>query len=237
MKTDSLNSLRWKTKKTAHVSAQEIREIDRLAIEEVGIPSSVLMENAGVATAREILKNLKKPRATKVCVVCGTGNNGGDGFVVARHLAEANVRLRVFVIGKRGSFKPDAQVNYGILKNLGQKIEFIHGPVPGFLKALADSDIVVDALFGVGLNRDLSESFQRVIEAINQHSRYTVAVDIPSGLDATTGKVWGVGIKAALTVTMSCLKQGFFFNDGRRLTGRVVVADIGIPKKIYGRYQ
>ncbi len=211
--------------KTATV--QQIQELDRLAIEKYGILSLVLMENAGRVVAQEVLKRLRNKRKSVVCIVCGRGNNAGDGFVVARHLLNAGIKTKIFLIGKESDLKPDAAVNYQILKRCGYRIE-VGEDVPS--QQLSRADIMVDAIFGVGLNRPIEEPFKTVIETINKEAKYVVSVDIPSGLDGTSGKIYGVCVKADLTVTFSFAKKGFFKNEGPHAAGKIVVADIGIPR-------
>ena len=215
------------------VSVKQIQEIDRIAIEEFGIPSLGLMENAGRAVADEVLKYLSKKKRKTVAIFCGLGNNAGDGFVSARHLLNSGITPKVFFIGQEHQLKTDAAVNYYLLKQRGYAIEEIQEVGKDTVKDLKEADVVVDAIFGVGLNRLIQEPFKSVIQAINGQARYVVSVDIPSGLDGTTGKVFGACVKASVTVTFTCAKQGFFKGQGPKYTGQVKVADIGIPKKIY----
>ncbi len=249
------------------LSAAEVLALDNLAVHRFGIPPCVLMENAGRTVAQEILRQLRPIKKPFVVIVCGFGNNAGDGFVVARHLAEANVIARTFVTGKGHSLKPDAALNLKILKklklpvyaikgidtfaapqhrSLGQSLKgplsinpkhapafrskLVEGVDKRFLRSIERSDLIVDAIFGVGLSRPVDEPFKSVIETINQSHQRVLAVDVPSGLDATTGRMHGVCIQAHTTVALTCPKKGFYKNDGPRHVGRIVVADIGIPK-------
>jgi len=216
-------------------TVKQVQRLDYLAIERVGIPSVVLMENAGRAVAAEALKLLKKKhraRAASACVLCGLGNNAGDGFVAARHLRESGVDTCVYLIGSRQRLKKDAALNYSILRKLKHKISCAHR-VDGTLRSdIARADIVIDALFGVGLNRNIHEPFFSIIKAVNKDAKKVFAVDVPSGLEGTNGKIYGVCVRADCTVTFSAPKQGFFRNDGPRYTGKIVVADIGIPKTL-----
>jgi len=212
--------------KTATV--KQIQELDRAAIERVGIPSLALMENAGRCVAEEVLKVLKKKM--KVCVICGLGNNAGDGFVAARYLINHGVKAKIWLIGRADQLKNDAKVNYMILKKMGYPITSAGAGREPPLRDIRDSDVVVDAVFGVGLNRKVGEPFRSFIEAINKHAKKTIAVDIPSGLDGTSGKIYGVCVRADRTVTFTFMKKGFLTNEGPRVTGKVVVVDIGIPK-------
>ena len=215
-----------------NVTVEEIQRLDKTAIEKFGVPSMVLMENAGRQVALEVIRQLKKIKKPSVCVICGPGNNAGDGLVAARHLANAGIRTKVFLLGKAGGLKDDALVNYEILRKSGHLFQRLSKVNPVFLKVLDKSDVVVDAIFGVGLNRVIGEPFRSVIEAVNARARYVVAADIPSGLDGTSGKIYGACVKADTTVTFSFAKTGFFKNEGPRYAGKIVVADIGIPLRL-----
>lgn len=215
------------------VTAKQIQALDRIAIEKIGIPSVVLMENAGRAVAQEVLGLLRGKRRRGVCVFCGPGNNGGDGFVAARHLLLEGRTVKVFLIGDPKKLKGDAALNFGIFRRLGGPIRTVKRlTAAGAARAMIGCDVIVDALFGVGLNRDLREPFRGIIEQINASEKPVIAVDVPSGLNATTGETFGVCIKAARTVTFTCSKRGFLRNEGLKHTGKVIVADIGIPKQL-----
>jgi NAD(P)H-hydrate repair Nnr-like enzyme with NAD(P)H-hydrate epimerase domain len=177
------------------VTRAQARDLDRRASEEFGIPAAVLMENAGRAAADEVMQAFRPRSAT---VVCGTGNNGGDGLVVARRLAEAGVQVRCY----KASAANPAEAQWG--------------------------DVTVDALFGTGLSRPVEGPMRAWIEAMNAHAP-VVAVDIPSGLDADTGKPLGVAVRAAVTVTFGWAKVGMLEPDAAPYVGRLVVADIGYP--------
>ncbi|HOW35449.1 MAG TPA: NAD(P)H-hydrate epimerase [Candidatus Omnitrophota bacterium] len=217
------------------LSARQVQRLDKIAIEEIGIPSVALMENAGRAVSGQILARLKKSSKKFVSVFCGTGNNAGDGFVIARYLLNAGLTPKVFIVGRARYLKSDAEINYRTLKKLKCPVREIRRVDQLLLRDIAKSKIIVDALFGVGLNRPVGELFKNVIEAVNAARKYIIAVDVPSGLDATTGKTFGACIQADLTVTLSCVKKGFLKNAGPRHTGRIVVADIGIPLKLLGK--
>lgn len=210
------------------VTVKQIQALDKMAIERCGVSSIVLMENAGRAVAHEVMKRIKSIKKPFVCVVCGLGNNAGDGYVAARHLINAGVGVKIFQIGRCGRLKHDAAVNCRILQKLKYPIEVGTG-LDLSLRDMARADVVVDAIFGVGLNRQVLEPFKGVIEAMNQNARYIVSVDIPSGLDGTTGRIYGVCVRAGTTATFSFAKKGFYKNQGPQYIGKVVVADIGIP--------
>lgn len=210
------------------VTVKEIQKLDKIAIQEIGIPSLVLMENAGQSVAQEVLKRLKDQPKKVVCVVCGVGNNAGDGFVAARHLLIAGIKTKIFLIGRERDLKNDAAVNCQILRKVGYPIFSVTELNSVLKRNLSRADVVVDAIFGVGLSRLIEGPFKEIIQEINQRAKHVVSIDIPSGLNGTTGKIYGVCVKADVTVTFSFAKKGFFKNEGPRYAGRVVVADIGI---------
>ncbi len=219
--------------KTAGVG--QMQQIDRIAIEDYGIPSLALMENAGRAVAGEVITRLAGKRRPRVIVICGPGNNGGDGFVAARHLANAGVDTGIFLLGQAAGLSPDARIHYGVARHCGIPVRALRRVDPAARRQIRRADMVVDAIFGIGLNREIGQPFREVIELVNISGKQVAAVDIPSGLDGTTGKVWGVCVRAAVTVTFACAKKGFFKNDGPKVTGKVMVVDIGIPGKIVRR--
>lgn len=218
--------------KIKSVTVRQIRRIDRIAIDRYGIPSVVLMENAGRAVAEEACRMPGRARPATVAVVCGLGNNAGDGLVAARHLVDAGIETEVFLMGDSRGLSADALVNYRILKKLRHPVRVMTAVTGALERALERADLVVDAIFGVGLNREVGGPFRGAIEAVNRRARKVLAVDVPSGLDGTTGKIYGACVRAAATVTFSFAKQGFFRGRGPEFTGRVRVVDIGIPQKL-----
>ena len=225
-----------------------MRAFDAWAINELGIPGVVLMENAGRSCAEFIEKKLsfvgrglprqppsgiKKP---KVCIFCGTGNNGGDGFVIARHLLNAGFTVIVVVCGNRNKIKGDAKVNLDILEGLGAPIEQLDvddiDDIKNHVAAFThDADMIVDAIFGTGLTGELRDEYKRLIEGINALGRPILAVDIPSGLDCDTGNPLGAAIKADWTVTFVAVKKGFVLETAQAHTGEMYVASIGVEPK------
>lgn len=205
------------------MTSQQMQDIDRKAIEEYGIPSIVLMENAGRGAAEELLKNLTRYEQARVLVVCGTGNNGGDGLVAARHLLIAGVKVKVFITGQEEQLKQDVLINYRILKAVGGEVSFGYPP----MEEIQQADMVVDAIFGIGLNREIMEPFRSLIEQINQHAKRIIALDVPSGLDATSGGIFGVCIKADKTITFHRPKYGLVMGVGRSYAGIVITKHIG----------
>ena len=218
------------------LTREEMRELDRKAIEEYKIPGIVLMENAGRNVAEEILKMLDDPQQAKVAILCGKGNNGGDGFVVARHLHNHSISVYVFLVAKISDILKDgdAGTNLQILLNMKIPVKEILD-IPGvnsILKELNGYNILADALFGTGLSGDVREPFKTLISGVNNLNKPTLSVDIPSGLDCNTGKFLGAAIKATKTVTFAVAKKGFYLNDGPSYTGKVIASDIGIPKEL-----
>ena len=213
------------------LTAQQIQKLDRWAIETIGIPSLALMENAGRQVAEVVIKKLKGKKLGFVAVVCGLGNNAGDGFVAARYLANAGVKTVVYVIGMKQKLKNDALINYHAAKNLRIPVVSVNVADHAMLRDLMKADVVLDAIFGIGLDRPIEEPFKSMIESINHLKKYVIAVDVPSGLDATTGKVLGVCVKAKQTVTFTAAKTGLLKASARQLAGKIIVVDIGIPRK------
>lgn len=211
------------------------RKIDEIAIQEYGIPGVVLMENAGRNCASEILKL----SPSKVAVLCGTGNNGGDGFVLARHLAIAGVQTKVIVCGDQKKIRGDAAVNFEILKRSGHNLLFAcstegiwdRATFSENLQAIEGQkiDCVVDCLLGTGATGNPRPPVSYAIEAANSHAAKRVAIDIPSGLDCDTGICETPTFVADLTLTMVARKRGFESNSAKPVLGGVQVIDIGIP--------
>ncbi|MDP8264722.1 MAG: NAD(P)H-hydrate epimerase [Candidatus Aceula lacicola] len=213
-------------------SVKQAQRLDRIAIEQFGIPSIVLMENAGRLVACEIMRILKKSKGNFVCIICGAGNNGGDGFVVARHLLNNGYRVKVFLIGSVNRLNNGPAIHYKILKKLKCPIQNVSRLNQDMLKDFKKATLIVDAIFGVGLNRAISDPFKSIIEAINTFKKRVVSIDVPSGIDADTGRICGVCVKAYETVTMAVLKKGLLKNSATANTGEIRVVDIGIPKQI-----
>jgi NAD(P)H-hydrate epimerase len=219
-------------KKCVVMSRDEVRAFDAWAINTLGIPGVVLMENAGRSCAEFIKKELAGIANPKVCIFCGTGNNGGDGYVIARHLLNSGFEVVVVLCGDRNKVKGDAKTNLDILEKMGQPIEQLNlddGNIPGRVKTFtADADMLVDAIFGTGLSGRLSDEYKQLIESINSQKRPILAVDIPSGLDCDTGEPLGAAVRASCTVTFAAVKKGFSFAKARAYTGEVFIASIGV---------
>jgi NAD(P)H-hydrate epimerase len=219
--------------KCAVMSRDDVRAFDRWAINELGIPGVVLMENAGRSCAELIKDKLAGATNPKVCIFCGTGNNGGDGYVIARHLLNSGFEVVVVICGDRNKIKGDAKINLDILEGLGQRVEQLdlnNSNVTRVVETFCSgADMVVDGLFGTGLQGELKEEYKRLIESINAQKCPILAVDIPSGLDCDAGEPLGAAIKASWTVTFAAVKKGFAASKtAAKYTGKVFVASIGV---------
>jgi hydroxyethylthiazole kinase-like uncharacterized protein yjeF len=215
------------------MSRDEVRAFDSWAINELGIAGVVLMENAGRSCAELIEEELARVDEARVCIFCGTGNNGGDGFVIARHLLNDKIDVRVAICGEAAKIKGDAKINLDLLTGLGQSVGQLDLGDAGLDAQVArfaeGSNIIVDAIFGTGLAGKVRGDYKRLIEAINAQGKPIVAVDIPSGVDCDTGMSLGAAIKAKSTVTFVAVKKGFAQNpESARYTGEVYVASIGV---------
>ncbi len=216
------------------VTAEEMKALDAAAIDGIGLPGIVLMENAGRAVARvveELLPIAPGGHTPRVAVVCGAGNNGGDGYVIARCLREVGLQVTVYLAAARKSIQGDARLHLDVYENVGGLVVPIADERSLFThrEAIRSADAVVDAVFGTGLTRDVTGHYRHVIDFINQCRHHRVAVDIPSGLSADTGEVLGGAVDATVTVTMAFLKIGMVTAPGFTHCGEVHVAEIGIP--------
>jgi hydroxyethylthiazole kinase-like uncharacterized protein yjeF len=222
-------------KKCLVMSRDEVRAFDTWAINSIGIPGVVLMENAGRSCAELVEEKLKDVAGKKVCIFCGTGNNGGDGYVIARHLINRGVNITVVVCGDRNKIKGDAKINLDILEQMGESVELLNpsdqdiaGRIERFVTG---ADVIVDSLFGTGVRGQLSDDYKRLIESINTCNCPVLAVDIPSGLDCDTGEPLGAAVRAAWTVTFVAVKKGFVSGSAAQYTGEIFVASIGIATR------
>ena len=189
-------------------TVEEMRNIDKRAIEEVGIPEIVLMENASREIAKAMEEILKGVAGKRICVVAGTGNNGGDAFAAARHLANAGARVKVFVLGKPEKMSQSAATNFNVICNMG--IEVFHlssdRDWDKLLVVLNTSQGILDGILGTGFHGELRPEAQRLIEAVNKSELPVVAIDVPSGVNAANGEVKTVAIGASVTVTLGAPK-------------------------------
>lgn len=229
------------------LSRVQVRQVDRIAIEEFGIPGVVLMENAGRSCA-ELLLNAEA--RGPVCLCCGKGNNAGDGFVMARHLANRGIDVDVLLFAEPASLSGDAAINYRILdrtraaaaeqSSVGEqhlRLQVLSLPADRdvLARCLDEADWIVDALLGTGAEGAPREPYATVIEAINAAGRPVMAVDLPSGLDCDTGQSPGPCVRARLTATFVAQKPGFSEPAVRPFLGDVCVIDIGVPPQVLAR--
>lgn len=214
------------------VTAEEMRELDRLTIEKYGVPSLVLMERAGEVVARAILDRFGRSAKRGVLVVAGKGNNGGDGFVVARHLKKKRIPCEVVLLARKEELSPDAATNLrSYLKVKGRVYEATEASLDLLDQRLEGKGLVVDAILGTGLKEEVRGLHAAAIALINSCGLPVVAVDIPSGLHADRGIALGTAVKAEMTVTMGYPKLGQVIYPGLHYVGQLVVADIGIDPK------
>ncbi len=213
------------------VTPDEMRAIDSRAIDGMGIPGLTLMESAGMGTVEFIESELGDPAGAGVVVVCGKGNNGGDGFVIARGLTELGAEVGVFLLGRAGELTGDARANYMRLDPECICELMDERGLPNLISEIDDAELIVDAIFGTGFKGAARGLHSEVIAAINASGRPVLAVDVPSGLDASTGAREGECINAAWTCTMALPKLGFYLHPGREAAGIVHVVDIGIPEE------
>jgi len=214
------------------ITAEKMAEIDKRAVE-FGIPRLLLMENAGGAVARTIME--KFGQELKIIVFAGTGNNGGDGFVAARHLANKGAKVDVFLIGDPKAIRTEeASLNWNMICRMKRNIRIYPVRNSSDLKKAKryskDADVLIDAMLGTGLRGPLREPFSSAVRLINESGVPVVSVDAPTGLNPSTGEVLGSAAKAAYTVTFHKMKKGFF--KAKEYTGEVIVADIGIPREV-----
>ena len=220
--------------------AKEMRELDRIAIEEHNIPGLTLMENAGAGVVRWIEEYKGPVHSLKTTVICGKGNNGGDGFVVARLLLQKGSSVRVLLLSPPERIQGDAKTNLDRLIAIGGRFELIAEIPPETTQSIMnESDLIIDALFGTGLSSDATGPIADVIRIVNNSrqrndpsSPRIIAVDIPSGINADSGQIMGTAILADLTVTFGHPKRGHFLFPGATHTGAIKTVDIGIPKTV-----
>jgi len=210
------------------VNAQQMRKMDRFAMEEIGIPSIILMEMAGQAVAEEVAR---KWTNAKVVVIAGHGNNGGDGFVVARHLANKGFHVKVWFTGDVQRMTADCRSAYGAYVGSKYPLSYLQEEEwEDFREELEKSDLILDGLLGTGIKGELRAPMRKVIQAINEQQRAAVwAIDIPSGVQADTGAVEDEAVRAELTVTFANPKWGHYLFPGAGYSGEIIVRDISFP--------
>ncbi len=214
------------------VNSEQMRTIERRAAE-VGIPTIVLMEHAGRAVAWVACELLRARGGGRVLVVCGKGNNGGDGLCAARHLQNAGIPVRVLLLARDQDLSQDAASNLRAARAAGIEVDNVVGPADTALRAaMGGYQLLIDAIFGTGFRGPAVGIAARAIEAINESQIPVLSVDVPSGLEADTGRVEGLCVRASVTVTMGFPKLGMVVYPGAEFCGRIIVADLGIPRAL-----
>jgi len=215
------------------VMPETMKKLDKIAVEEYGIPSIVLMENAGKAVADVAERAFFEQRlkAKRVYVFCGKGNNGGDGFAAARHFKNKGFEVEVFALEEKTKISKDALINLNIIEKMAIPVYSVNcgDGLKKAYEAAKEEAIIIDALLGTGVKGEVIGIYKEAVEIINSSKGYKVAVDIPSGICGKTGKILGCAVKADETVTMGLLKPGLLLYPGALYTGKVTVADIGMP--------
>ncbi len=216
------------------VTALQMSQMDKKTIEDFGIPGAVLMENAGRGATRVLLSKFGNIQDKKIGIVAGAGNNGGDGFVIARYLAEKGINVSVYILSSVSKIKGDAALNLGLLTDIKVPVIEICDQKT-FLQhksAMLTSDIWVDAIFGTGLNSDITGFINTIIGCINNSEKPVLAIDLPSGLHPDNGQPLGICIKASVTATFGYAKTGHMTYPGIDYCGCIEIVDIGIPHHI-----
>ncbi|HDH04823.1 MAG TPA: NAD(P)H-hydrate dehydratase [Nitrospirae bacterium] len=215
-------------------TAKEMQRIDRVTIEKYGIAGTVLMERAGLAVVSRINKNFfqntdfQSTDKRRIVILCGGGNNGGDGFVIARILHNQGRGVELYLTARPETLKGDAKINYDAARKFGVKIY----PAGRFLKSRFPNVVIVDALLGTGLSKEVRTPLSDIIKKINRLSSPVVSVDIPSGISSDTGRVMGCAVKAQCTVAFGLPKRGHLLYPGAGYTGDLYIEDIGFPQKL-----
>ena len=218
------------------LSNQQMRDLDRKAIEKYKIPGILLMENAGLGVVDEIHKLIPHKQHLRVVLICGIGNNGGDGFVVARHLSNKGTEVKVYILGSATKITGDARVNYEILQAIGLNPHIVEGQedIDKLMADLNQADLLVDALLGTGIDRPVEGLLKMTIEVMNNFKGKTkiMSIDIPSGVNGDDGRIMGCCVNADVTITFQLPKMGNINMPGGGHCGDLVVKDIGIPTEV-----
>lgn len=213
------------------LTREQSQTIDRLAIQEIGISGLVLMENAGVQVAHILMK--ENPLRLPALILCGKGNNGGDGAVIARYLWNHHYPVQTVLLAHPEELQGEAKVQWSILRKLSIPTLAIRPEDwPHYQHEWRRYPLIVDALFGTGLQNELRNPFPQLIRWLNQQPLFKVAIDLPSGLCANTGQMLPVAVEAQLTLTFVAAKVGFFHHQGPKCVGKFQVIDIGIPRTL-----
>lgn len=213
-------------------SSNQCKEMDKQTINNIGIPGNILMENAAIGIFREIVD-----KGESFLILCGKGNNGGDALALSRHLLLNGKKVKVYIISKDENYTDDFRLNLNVIKNLINKKELL------FIKSEDDIneniisdfksfDVVVDGIFGVGLNKELTGMFRNIIEYVNSYAKFVVSIDTPSGLDCDLGIERGIAVKADTTYTFEVMKKGFLNYKAINFTGDIKILKIGVPEHV-----
>ena len=209
-----------------------MRRMDRHVIETFGLPGAVLMENAGMKVTEELLGMTRDKPATRFVVFAGAGNNGGDGFVIARRLHDEGKSCMLIVVN-RTSIEGDAKIHYDVYRNRKlPMVVFDEQLIPELTQLIREDVIIVDAMLGTGFTGEVREPIRTLIEWINESGKPVVSVDIPSGVDSDTGEVAHMAVRADYTITLVAPKKGFFLRQGPHYIGRWKAVDISVPLSI-----
>ncbi|MEM4297956.1 MAG: NAD(P)H-hydrate epimerase [Nitrososphaerota archaeon] len=213
------------------ITPDQMRAVEERC-ERLGVSRLLLMENAGTAVARHVKKKFGPLKGIRIVVVAGTGNNGGDGFVAARHLAGFGGEITIILLGNGRDIKTsEARTNWQIVRSMAHSIKIYEASDEEAVKSLKDifmsADIIIDAIFGTGVKGAVKEPHSSAIDLINESKAYKIAVDVPSGLDPLTGEVHDKAVRANVTISFHRAKVGLLKKRG--LTGKIIVAPIGVP--------
>lgn len=217
-------------------TSKTTNSIDAACVQKIGLPLIVLMENA----AQAVFKNIETQNYNNYVIVCGSGNNGGDGFALARQLIIAGKEVKVFLVCNPNSKLSEcAAINYNILINLGIKIEILNKAedICKFKNVIIESQVIIDAILGTGLKRKVEGIFDAVIAAINESKKVIFSIDVPSGLNGDTGKVIGNAVKANKTICFEMYKRGFLNYESFSYIQEVIVEPIGVPSCIMDEFE
>lgn len=214
--------------------AEQIKQIDNYCISVLGIPSNILMENA----AFSVISNLELHNNSFV-IVCGVGNNGGDGLAVARQLIARGIHTSIFVVGNKDKGTEDFKLNKNILEKMNQKIYYIekNEDIKFFAREIDNSNIIIDSIFGIGLTRNIEGVFKDVIQVINSSNKKVIAIDIPSGVNSDTGEIMGIACLCDETMSFVCYKHAFLNSKCRKYIGKLKVENIGIPDFVLSKFE
>lgn len=211
------------------VTPESMGKIDRDATKKYKIPSIVLMENAGLSAVNYIFEHYK---FTSALILAGHGNNGGDGFVIARHMFNRNAHVEVLTVSDTAKCTKDAKTNLDILTKLNIPIKTPHSSMPALIKHMDKFDIVIDCIFGTGFRGEIRDPYTHIFKAITKISKPVISIDIPSGIDGLTGKPAKLSVNADSTITFACIKTGMLWPEAMQRCGDLYTADISIPQDL-----